>query len=399
MKTLIAAIAGLLLLLGGCACDTGTPSESAATPTPAVPPSNSQLQLEDPLSRLSGAYMLSGASDTLSGGSYDSFFEDEVALLISSGTLESTDLHINKTGNTQNEADAVAYGLNAAVTVRDAGSAALADALISTNGLGAAAVFCSGADSTVSLSGGLISTASGASPAIAALDSATVTLEDTELLTDSIKSPCLLARVDGSIEAHGVRGNATESPFSMLDSASVSLVNCTLSGSGARLSGTAALAAEGGTLTGRAGEALFTSVSGDTSLSLTGVALNRPEGGALLSVLSGRLSLLGDYQALEGELAVADSAELALILQNNSTYTGSLSADSRMYLSLTLDASSRWFVTGDSYVEALTNADATLQNIESNGFTVYYNSENEANAWLDSKPYALPGGGYLSPII
>ena len=162
---------------------------------------------------------------------------------------------------------------------------------------------------------------------------------------------------------------------------------------GARLSGAASLTATGGSLTCGTADALFTLTDGEASVSLTGVALTRSGGGALLSVLSGRLSLLCDYQALEGELSVADGATLSVTLQNNSTFTGSVSADERMRLSLSLDATSRWFVTGDSYVETLSDADATLQNIESNGFTIYYNSENEANAWLGSKPYALPGGG------
>ena len=70
-----------------------------------------------------------------------------------------------------------------------------------------------------------------------------------------------------------------------------------------------------------------------------------------------------------------------------------------MDITLALDATSRWFVTGDSYLEALEEGEGVLQNIESNGFNVYYNSENEANAWLNSQPYALPGGGYLSPLI
>ena len=57
------------------------------------------------------------------------FFEDEAAVLISSGALESTGLQIDKTGDTQNLEEALSYGLNAAVHVRDAGSATLTDAL------------------------------------------------------------------------------------------------------------------------------------------------------------------------------------------------------------------------------------------------------------------------------
>lgn len=399
MKFLLAAATGVLLLLSGCTCSPASPSGDAATAAPSASPTGELLQVLDPLARLTGAHVLMGDAETVNGGTYDSFFEDEVALLISSGALESTGLQIDKTGDAQNLEEALSYGLNAAVHVRDAGIATLTDTLLTTNGLGAAGVFCTGDGSSAILSGGLLSTAGEASPAIAALDGAAVQLQDTELLTDSLQSPCLLARGGAHIEAAGIRANASEAGLLELEDASLTLDNCTLSGAGARLSGAASLTATGGALTASTADALFTLTGGEATVSLTGVALTRSGGGALLSVLSGRLSLLCDYQALEGELSVADGATLSVTLQNNSTFTGSVSADERMRLSLSLDATSRWFVTGDSYLEALSDADATLQNIESNGFTIYYNSENEANAWLGSKPYALPGGGYLSPLI
>ena len=45
------------------------------------------------------------------------------------------------------------------------------------------------------------------------------------------------------------------------------------------------------------------------------------------------------------------------------------------------------------------NADTTHQNIQSNGFSIYYDSNAPENAYLESQSYALPGGGYLTPII
>lgn len=396
MKVLIAIAMCFLLFFCGCACEPQqSPIEGTATPN--LGPTAEQVT--DPLARLTGAYMLSGESETLTGGSHDSFFADEVAVLVSGGALQSTELHINKTGDSENISEALSYGLNAAVAVLDIGSAVLADALISTNGLGAVGVFCTGDGTTAALNGGMVATASDASPAIAALSGATVTLDGTELLADSIDSPCLLARVGGHIQATGVRGSASESLFLALDNATTDLANCTLIGSGAHLTGASKLTAEGGALTGKLGDALFTIEKGAATVLLTGVTLNPPEKGALLRLISGSLSLTGSYQALAGEIRCEEGTELSLSLQNNSSYTGSLSTDARMYIHLSLDATSRWFVTGDSYIEALTNADETFQNIESNGFTIYYNSENTANAWLQSKPYALPGGGYLSPMI
>ena len=64
-----------------------------------------------------------------------------------------------------------------------------------------------------------------------------------------------------------------------------------------------------------------------------------------------------------------------------------------------LDGSSIWTVTEDTYVGILLNTDTSFSNMVSNGFTVYYDSSLEGNAWLDGKSYALSGGGYLVPII
>ena len=47
---------------------------------------------------------------------------------------------------------------------------------------------------------------------------------------------------------------------------------------------------------------------------------------------------------------------------------------------LSLDATSVWDVTGKSYVSALTDDDRTMSNIHSNGYTIYYDKSNQANA-------------------
>ena len=47
----------------------------------------------------------------------------------------------------------------------------------------------------------------------------------------------------------------------------------------------------------------------------------------------------------------------------------------------------------------LVDTDATLSNILSGGFTVYYDSSAEGNAWLEGKTHQLPQGGFLAPRI
>ena len=68
-------------------------------------------------------------------------------------------------------------------------------------------------------------------------------------------------------------------------------------------------------------------------------------------------------------------------------------------MSITLDASSRWTVTGDSHVTTLSDSagisGTTVKNVVGNGHTVYYDSS--ANPGLGAKTYTLSGGGTLVP--
>ena len=234
-------------------------------------------------------------------------------------------------------------------------------------------------------------------PGAAAVDGASVSLDDAEVLTDGTGSPCLYARDGGTLAAAGARCKATASAFLSLEGGGASLTNCAMSGGGAALSDGASLTVEGGSLTGEAGEALFLT-AGDAEASLTGVTLETPQGGALLCASGGAFTLRCSYQALAGALSFGEGGSLLLVLQNNSSFTGSLPVEARLPVTLTLDGTSRWFVTGDSRLMALTEGEDALSCIESNGFTVYYDAGRAENAWLGGAEHPLPGGGVLKPL-
>ena len=46
----------------------------------------------------------------------------------------------------------------------------------------------------------------------------------------------------------------------------------------------------------------------------------------------------------------------------------------------------------------VTDADESLDNLKSNGHTIYYDASNSANEWLDGKTVELNDGGHLKPI-
>ena len=68
-------------------------------------------------------------------------------------------------------------------------------------------------------------------------------------------------------------------------------------------------------------------------------------------------------------------------------------------VSVSLYATSTLSLTSDSYITALVNADTTHQNIQSNGFSLYYDSNAPENEPLGGQSYALPGGGDQVPQI
>jgi hypothetical protein len=92
-------------------------------------------------------------------------------------------------------------------------------------------------------------------------------------------------------------------------------------------------------------------------------------------------------------------SSLSLSLQNGTSLTGAInSANTAKLANVTLDASSQWNVTADSYITCLTGAAILgnrVSNISSNGHTVYYNAS--ACTALNNQTYSLNGGGYLQP--
>lgn len=133
-------------------------------------------------------------------------------------------------------------------------------------------------------------------------------------------------------------------------------------------------------------------------LTLSGVSLSSA-GGDILRVLSGDNFLTLDNTAISAKPILTEGSSLNLQLLNGASFTGELGATLPAKASVTLDAASKLILTADTNLVYLVNADTTHQNIQSNGFSIYYDSNAPENAYLESQSFALPGGGYLTPII
>jgi hypothetical protein len=107
-------------------------------------------------------------------------------------------------------------------------------------------------------------------------------------------------------------------------------------------------------------------------------------------------------QDLSGNLTADAVSTLSVVLSDGSSLAGAINPEATAKeANLTLDSTSTWKVTADSYLAGLTLTAGisgdTIPNIKSGGHTVYYDTDCVVNAVLGGKTYSLPGGGSLKP--
>jgi hypothetical protein len=151
--------------------------------------------------------------------------------------------------------------------------------------------------------------------------------------------------------------------------------------------GTSSFTMTGGTLVSQNGD-MFYITNTDSVVTLVGVTMTLADGTNLL-VVSGNdgergwgtagsnggvctFNMAG--QTAEGNITVDAISELTLSITDSSSYTGAINTDgtTAAALSVTLDASSTWTLTGDSYV---TEFNGSMDNVVTNGYTLYVNGE------------------------
>ena len=83
--------------------------------------------------------------------------------------------------------------------------------------------------------------------------------------------------------------------------------------------------------------------------------------------------------------------------KKGSCFKGAIDADHTGSAILVLEKGSTWYMTDDSYISILNSEQKDCRNIGSTGYTLYYDSEEEENGWLNGRTHDLPGGGKLTP--
>ena len=389
-----------------------------------------------------GTYTLSGGSATKSGVAISATVADRSAVLVKkSGSLKLVKTTIKKSGDSKSLDGSSFYGLNAGILAESAAKIVISGGSVTTTGAGANGVFAYGsgasivmADATIKATaqgghgamasgGGSISlknvniNTAGAAGAALATDrgGGTVTAAGGTIRTSGMNSPGIYST--GVIKVSGAKITASGAEAVVIEgSNSVVLKNTSASGAKNRgvmiyqsMSGDAAGAKGTFTMTGGALSAaagpLFYVTNSTGIITLANVTLTA-HSGTLIDAAPGAWGTSGSNggvvkftatdEKLTGDVLTGTSSSISLNLKHASTLKGKIDK-----AALTLDATSRWTVTANSALSALSDTSGisgdVISNIIGNGHTVTYDASLAANRLLGGKTYSLANGGRLMP--
>lgn len=397
---------------------------------------------------LTGALTVNGTTKTSKNKTIKSTKSNENSILVkNSGKLTISGAKISKTGDSTNEDESNFYALNAAVAATSKSSIKLSNSTITSAAEGSNAIFASGAGSIINVTNSTINTTGNSSRGLDATYGGTVNASKMKITTKgahcapvatdrgegtiTIKNSTLSAAGDGSpciystgnITATNVTGKATGSQAAVIEGKnSIVLNKCNLAGTGKNgimiyqsTSGDAAvgvgkLTSTDSTITSTSTGEMFYVTNTDAEINLTNTTLNYTSN-ILLNAAGnstnnwgtpgsngGKVTFNAIKQTLVGDINCDNISKVSLSLIDGSTLNGAIDTANTGDVTVSLDATSSWTVTKDSYVSAITDKSESLTNIISNGHTIYYDSSNSNNSWLNGKTITLSDGGTLTPM-
>lgn len=392
----------------------------------------------------SALYLVDGKTETTASKTYAATKEDESAVKVTNGgSAVLTKATITKTGNSSDTTESDFYGLNAAILATKNSTISLSDATITTNAEGSNAVFATQEGSKVNLKNVNIVTKANASRGLDATYQGTITATNVNITTSGAHCAALATdRGEGTVSlTGGTLKTAGDGSPCIYSTGNISVANATGISTGAQaavIEGKNSITLKDTTLTGagKCGVMLYQSFSGDAGVgtsvfNMTGGKLTATAGPIFFvtntdaivnlknATLSGTAELISagedrwgsegsnggnltfnaDSQELEGDIIADSISTVAVNLTNGSTLEGAINSENTAKsMSLSLDKESSWNVTGDSYLTVIKDTDTSLENIDDNGFTIYYDSTQTDNAWLNGKTMTLTDGGKLTPI-
>ena len=358
------------------------------------------------------------ASETQADQTYTSDTVDESALIINTdGSVTIENPTVTKTGSSTGGDNCNFYGLNAAVLAMGGGqngaegdgtTVVISDTVITTTGSGSGGIMTTGGG--ITYASNLTVTTSGGSSAPIRTDrgGGTVVVDGGTYTSNGLGSPAIYSTADITVSNAELVSNLSEG-VCIEGLNSITLNNCSLTAnntkcngnatfldsimiyqsmSGDADSGTSSFTMTDGTLRSMNGH-IFHVTNTHAVIRLSNVTLiNEDEDNVLISVCDDGWSgadntaeFYADAQALSGAVLVGSDSSLTLNLTNGSTLEGYVSGNitnskgnvvstEAGTVSVTLDETSTWTLTADSYI---TEFNGSAANVISNGYTLYVN--------------------------
>ena len=378
--------------------------ESLTYETAAVDQSALLISTAEDVTITNPTVVKSGSSD---GGDSCNFYGLNAAVLVKDGSTATI------TGGTiTSDADGAngvfSYGGNGGRNGAegDGTTVVIRDTVINTTGSGSGGIMTTGGGKTYAYD--LTVTTSGDSSAPIRTDrgGGTVHVDGGSYTSNGLGSPAIYSTADITVENAALTSNLSEG-VCIEGKNSITLLNCDLSASNTKCngnatfldtimiyqsmsgdadSGTSSFTMTGGSLTSKSGH-VFHVTNTNAVISLSDVEIrNEDASGVLLSVCddgwngAGNVATLNaDGQTLSGTLLVGNNSSLTLNLINGSSFTGTVSGEivnakgatvstETGTVDVTLDGTSTWSLTGDTYVSSFSGDTA---NISFNGYTLY----------------------------
>lgn len=417
------------------------------------PPDETGDTTNPALTETCGVTLLDGTTEAETDGTYDSAEADVSALCAMNGaTVTLENATITKTGDTSSADQSSFYGLNAAVLVGSGSSVTITGGTVTTDGDGTNGVFSTGDGSTVALADLSIEAIGDGAHAVMATLGGAMTLTSVDMYTTGAHSGAIATdRGSGTIDVTGgtVLTTGQDSP-GIYSTGAITVADAEINSTGAEVAvieGANSITLTDSNLTSsledKWGVMIYQSFSGDaegsdgiftmTGGTLADTAASSPlffitnatgyitlrgvdvtaESGILVNAAAterwgtsgengGNAVLIADAQTLSGDFSADTISTLDVTLENSSTLTGAINPDNTAQAaSLTMDETSTWTVTADSYLSVLLDDGgidgSTITNIVGNGHAVYYDASLEANSALGGLTYTLVNGGTLQP--
>jgi hypothetical protein len=383
-------------------------------------------------------YYQNGGTASLSSQAYSSSTPDTSTVrVIGAGNLTLSSSTITKTGDCVLVVDSSSkYGRNAGVLVKAGSKITFTNVTITTNGKGANGIFATGTGSSVTMTGGSITCSATGSHGIDVVYGGSITLNNVNVTTAGNSASAALSTdygggtlnvTGGVIKTTGTKspgiystGSVTVTDARIIASAgnggvidgsnSINLTNTYLQGttngikchSTSSGSNTATINISGDTIKATSGNGFL--VSGTkANINISNAAKILTSSTIILDVDSGTATFTASGDTLSGNFHTDIYSNLTVTLNSKSSLNGYINkVDSATTVTLSMDATSKWNVTANSYVDIVSDqsgiSGTSVVNITGNGYNVYYDPALSSNTYLGGLSYNLINGGCLMPV-